>query len=281
MTNTTAVLGRTNRSIRLVEELLGREAIPYFLLNRCGFWQQPEVKSGLAFCGAAIFPADYLISGMLHSLFWPVKYIPRTALSKRLKELQTDKQPSYWHLLTQEPRSLVEEKNVKSIQEFTQFVHTLTRYRDLSAGEAVKQILLALRAWDFYADVDDIDNSPVENMTELVKIASRYRTLKEFLDYSRKVSAVSKRKTGTAIGTVHSAKGLEFQRVFLIGCQVGLMPHEKATDLEEEQAIFFVACSRAERELHISYAGQPSPFLKDVVKCSSEVKEPTDGAEAT
>jgi superfamily I DNA/RNA helicase len=54
-----------------------------------------------------------------------------------------------------------------------------------------------------------------------------------------------------------------------------MMPHAKATDLQEESNIFFVACSRAERELHISYAGQPSPFLKDVIKCSSEVKEPT------
>jgi DNA helicase-2/ATP-dependent DNA helicase PcrA len=266
------VLGRTNRSIRLVEELLSREAIPYYLLNRCGYWQQQEIKAGLNFAGAAIYPADYLISGMLHSPFWPVKYIPRAVLSKRLKELQTDKQPSYWHLLTKEPHSLVEEKNVKSIQEFTQFVHTLSRYRDLPAGEAVKQILLALKAWDFYADVDEIDNSPVENLTELVKIASRYQTLKEFLDYARKVSAVSKRKTGVALGTVHSGKGLEWQRVFLIGCQVGLMPHEKATDLDEEKSIFFVGASRAERELYITWAGQSSPFLKD---CGiMAVKEP-------
>jgi len=270
MDKTTAVLGRTNRSIRAVEELLSREMVPYYLLNRCGFWQQAEIKSGLSFCGASLYPADYLISGMLHSPFWPVKYIPRTVVAKRLKELQTDKQPSYWNLLTQEPRSLVEEKNLKSVQEFTQFVHSLSRYKDLPSGEAVKQILISLRAWDFYADVDEIDNSPVENLTELVKIASRFQTLREFLDYARKVSAVSKRKTGVAVGTVHSGKGLEWQRVFLIGCQVGLMPHEKATDLQEESAIFFVACSRAERELHISYAGQPSPFLKNVVQCEKE-----------
>jgi len=265
--NSTAILARTNRATREVEAALGAANVPYYLLNRCGFWQQPEVKSGLSFCGAALYPADYLISGMLHSPFWPVKYIPRTIVAKRLKELQTDKQPSYWHLLTQESRSLVEEKNLKSISEFVQFVHSLSRYKDLSAGESVKQIFLALRAWDFYAGVDEIDNSPVENLTELVKIASRFQTLREFLDYARKVSAVSKRKTGVAVGTVHSGKGLEWSRVFLIGCQVGLMPHEKATDLQEEKSIFFVGCSRAERELHISWTGQPSPFLKNVVQC--------------
>jgi DNA helicase-2/ATP-dependent DNA helicase PcrA len=268
--NSTAILARTNRATREVEAALGAANIPYYLLNRCGFWQQIEIKSGLAFCGASLYPADHLIAGMLHSPFWPVKYLPKSKLLPRLKELQTDKQPSYWHLLTQEPRSLVEEKNLKSVSEFTQFVHSLSRYKDLSAGEAVKQILLALRAWDFYANVDEIDNSPVENLTELVKIASRFQTLREFLDYARKVSAVSKRKTGVAVGTVHSGKGLEWQRVFLIGCQAGLMPHEKATDLDEERSIFFVACSRAERELHISYSGQPSPFLKSVVQCKEK-----------
>jgi ATP-dependent DNA helicase UvrD/PcrA len=98
-------------------------------------------------------------------------------------------------------------------------------------------------------------------LSELVKLAARHSSIKEFMDFCRRASAASKGRKGVAVSTIHGAKGLEFHTVFLIGCQEGLMPHTKATDLEEERAIFFVGASRAERELKITFCGAPSPFL--------------------
>jgi len=125
---------------------------------------------------------------------------------------------------------------------------------------------------EYYHDEESTpDNDPVGNLVELVKLAGRHSSIKDFLEYCRRASAASKSRKGVALSTCHSAKGMEFNTVYLVGCQEGMMPHAKATDLQEEANVFFVACSRAERELHISYSGQPSPFLVQYLQQKKEL----------
>ena len=261
--NSTAVLSRTNRGLASVEQALSAADIPFHYINRSGFFAQSEIQSCLAYLGACLFPANYIISGMLRSDFHPTKFLPRTKIASKFKELkESDKDISYWTLITKEPRTLVELKNLEALQHFSQFVHSLSRYRDLSASEALKSVLGALKVGEHFAGQDSIDNDPVGNLVELTKLAAKHSTIKEFLDYTRRASAASKGRKGVALGTVHSAKGLQWQDVYVIGCQEGMMPHAKSDDLEGERNCFFVACSRAERRLVISWSGQPSPFLK-------------------
>jgi DNA helicase-2/ATP-dependent DNA helicase PcrA len=107
------------------------------------------------------------------------------------------------------------------------------------------------------------DNDSSSNIGALAKIAVRFRTVKEFLDYARRASHSSKKRDGAiALGTVHAAKGLEFDNVFVVGIHDGQFPHKQASNYEEERRIFFVAVSRAAQRLHLSYVGAPSPFLQ-------------------
>jgi len=264
MDNSIAILSRTNRGLLPFETALSAAEVPFYYVNRSGFFSQPEIQASLAYLGACIFPANYIISGMLRSDYHATKYLPRLRLSARFKELRAkDDKVSYWTLLTKEPRSLVEPKSLEAVQHFTQFIHSLTRYRDLPAADALKQVLGALKVGDHYAEQESIDSDPLENLAALVKLAGKYRSIKEFLDFTRRVAAASKKKTGVALSTVHGAKGLEWSHVYVVGCQEGMMPHSKATDLGEERNIFFVAASRAERGLTITYSGTPSVFLKE------------------
>ena len=257
-----AILSRTNRGLAPFERELVAQNIPFYYVNRSGFFAQPEIKAAISFMQCCLYPADYALAGCLRTSFWPVKYLPKTKLLSRMKELQTDKEPSYWHLLAQEPASLVENKNLKSLSDFVTFIHGLSRYKSLPAGDALKQVLGALRAGDYYVEEEQTpDSDPLENLAELIKIAKRYSTIKEFLDYCRRVTAASKKKSGIALATVHAVKGLEFDTVFLTGVNDGILPHAKSHDLEEERAIWFVGCSRAERKLTITYSGQPSGFV--------------------
>jgi DNA helicase-2/ATP-dependent DNA helicase PcrA len=181
---------------------------------------------------------------------------------------------AHWWRLTNVPEALVDHKNLSSLREFTSFVHSLSRYRNMNSDETLKHVIQALKAVEYYKDeAASPDNDPISNLSELVKLAGRYPNLKDFLDYCRRASAASKGRKGVAVSTVHGAKGLEFNTVYLIGCQEGIMPHSKATDLEEERAIFFVACSRAERELKISYSGAPSPFISGIIEASKKESE--------
>ena len=272
--DSTAVLCRTNLGLRIFESLLTENNVKYHLVGRAGYWAQPEVKSVLSYVSCAWYPSDAAISGALRAPFWPSKFLPKTKLAARLKELKDDAN-GYWHFLTRESYSLVENKNLSALQEFTRFVGSLSRYRDLKAGEAVKQIILALKAYDYLAEEETIDNDPVANIKELEKTAARFSTLKEFLDYCRKVTAASKSKAGVALSTIHGAKGLEFHTVYLVQCSDGILPHAKSNDLGGERNCYFVGCSRAERELVITYSGQPSIFLEASLKpvVQSENKE--------
>lgn len=263
---TTAILARTNRALMPLEGALSAAGVPFFYINKSGFFAQTEVKAVLSYLGCCLYTADYLLAGSIRAPFFPTKFLPKTKLLASLKEHHTEEE-SYWSLLVNKPSLLVEHKNLGSVSEFVQFVSSLRRYKDLPASEATKQVLSALKAVDYYSQEESSpDSDPVENLVTLVKIAGRFSSIKEFLDYARKVTAASKKKSGVALSTLHSAKGLEFDTVYLVQCSEGMLPHAKSTDLESERNCFFVGCSRAERKLVITYSGQPSGFLKKETK---------------
>ena len=272
MDKTVAVLGRTNLILRPVEQALSEAGVRYHLLSHSGYWASSEVRSVLSYLGCVHYPADWLLAGAVRAPFFPSKFLPKTALLQELKERGSE-DFGYWKQLIETPQNLVPAKNLSSLREFVSFIHSLSRYKSLPPDESLKSVIQALKAVDYYKDeASSPDNDPIANLVELTKLAARHSTLKEFLDYCRRASAASKGRKGVALGTVHSAKGLEYHTVFLIGCSEGLMPHSKATDLQEESAIFFVACSRAERELKITYTGNPSPFISGIIDSNKESK---------
>jgi DNA helicase II / ATP-dependent DNA helicase PcrA len=262
---TTAILARTNLALRPFEQALTDAGIKYFLVGKSGFWAAPEVKAVLAYLGCCLYPADWLIAGAIRAPFWPTKFLPKTKLLAALKELHHGEadpgKQAYFNYLARVPEQLVDHKNLSALRDFTSFVHSLSRYRDLKPDEALKHVITALKAVEYYHEEEAVDNDPVQNLVELTKLAARHSSIREFLDYTRRASAASKSKKGVALSTCHSAKGMEFGTVYLVQCSEGILPHAKATDLEEERNIYFVACSRAERKLVISYSGAQSPFL--------------------
>lgn len=117
------------------------------------------------------------------------------------------------------------------------------------------------------------EKPPVENLADIVKLSANRGTVKEFLDWLRKLTYACEaakspsyehrdKNPTLTLTTVHQAKGREYKNVFVIGCKQGMMPHKEGEILEEKR-IFFVACSRAADRLHISYDGNRSEFLND------------------
>jgi superfamily I DNA/RNA helicase len=137
----------------------------------------------------------------------------------------------------------------------------------LSAPEALREIILKANLKEFYTneDYDEADNFALGNLNTAVQIAQRFVTIKEFATFANKASHASRKSAHSlALGTVHAAKGLEWQNVIIIGVQEGKMPHEKG-DLEEEKCIFHVAVTRPAKRLFISYSGERSRFLEDEI----------------
>jgi len=106
------------------------------------------------------------------------------------------------------------------------------------------------------------EKDPVENLNDIIRMAGKRGTPKEFLDWLRKLTygVKSDKKPTLSLTTVHQAKGREWKHVFVVGAKQGMMPH-KDGELLEEHRIFFVACTRAADTLDISWHGSASQFL--------------------
>jgi ATP-dependent DNA helicase UvrD/PcrA len=146
--------------------------------------------------------------------------------------------------------------------------NTIRFYKKYKSPETdINTIIADLKRRELqYREEEDAtaDNDPGKNMAVLAGIAARFSNLGEFLVYANRASHASRKiKNAIALGTVHAAKGLEWNNVFVVGAQEGILPHKNSEDLEEEARIFFVAISRPQRFLHISYYGIPSRFIDD------------------
>ena len=245
--------------------------IRYRLLGKSGFWQQSEVRNILAFVHLAYASYDHALLTAIRSPYTCTRFIKKKELISVLQGQQNDEKQTHTgptHTLLQLLHSyLPEDANQRRLlNDFIVFLEGIRHYGNQSAGAAVTGIVQRLQALEYYdeEEASTVDNSPVENIHELIRIAERFPTVPEFLAYVRKVTNASKSKKGVALGTVHSAKGSEYDNVYVVGAHEEMMPHKNG-ELEEEKRIFFVACSRAAKRLTITYAGRPSQFLKGMV----------------
>ena len=143
----------------------------------------------------------------------------------------------------------------------------LTMAKDSSpfqnAAQGLKEIIRDQNMYNRYLHSDSMYSDPIENINNVVKMASaKGLPMAQFLDYVRRLTygRKSRKESDLMLATVHQAKGREWNNVFVIGAEHGMMPH-KDGELAEERRIFFVACSRAAKQLHISWAGNRSMFL--------------------
>lgn len=112
-------------------------------------------------------------------------------------------------------------------------------------------------------DYSDDENFAINNLYTVAGIAKRFRTLQEFLNHARKAAHASRKaKNAVTLATIHAAKGLEWDNVFVVGMESGKLPHEKGR-IAEERRIWYVARTRPRKRLRVSFAGTPSEFLAD------------------
>ena len=252
------ILARTNLALRVFEEALLEEDIRYFVLNDSGFWESPEVQSVLYYIRCACAPTDNAVLGALRAPYHPSRFLKKKVIADKIKQLTETNGLSAWKNLD----------HIDNTKHFKNFLRKIFGYQHLPAGEAVKKIILDLEAIEFYKEEEGInpDRNPVANLKELAKAAVRHGSLSEFIDWVRRIQGYNRNRKGVCLSTVHQAKGKEWSHVFLVQCNQGVLPHSKAENPEEEKACFFVAVSRAEDTLNISFNGTPSQFLEPFTK---------------
>lgn len=147
------------------------------------------------------------------------------------------------------------------------------RYSRVNASDAVRIVVERSGITEKYRTQWKFgDSDPQENINTVCKIAARFETVDAFLSYVTKLTHANRNKTGLILSTVHQMKGKEAAHVYLVGANNGVLPHKNG-ELPEEQRIFYVACSRAAKLLHISYYGPPSMFIVPFLKETQTIQD--------
>jgi len=263
----TAILARTNRQLARFENVCIDRGIKYNLLGKAGFWTQPETRNVLALLQASVYPTDAAVATIIQCPYHCTRYLRKRDVVDRIKSERKDgDERSYIEILSDsEVFKGFPENQQENIRRLQAFVRSLRASSVESASETLKRVLNVSDVLTYYEteEESDGDNDAAENLNELYKVSVRFQNAKEFLEFARRAIAASRKskQKRLTISTCHQAKGREWDTVFLVGVADGILPHKRSESIEEERRIFFVGCSRAAQNLHISFFGSKSPFL--------------------
>ncbi|MEM6966247.1 MAG: UvrD-helicase domain-containing protein [Bacteroidota bacterium] len=288
-----AILYRTNSQSRIFEEYLRRYNIPYKVFGGLSFYQRKEIKDLLGYLRLTANKRDE--EALKRVINYPRRGIGKTTISK-ISNLATESGKTMWECL---PLVQVSTKAKSSINSFIKMINSFTRKANNS--NAYEVAIHVAKNCGLLADLQK-DNS-LEGMGRLENVNALLDAVKDFVENDELIDeATLPDKTLTSylqnialltdfdseaeeeneyvtLMSVHSAKGLEFKSVFAVGLEENLFPSYMSLDsregLDEERRLFYVAITRAEQLLTLSFAksrykfgemkyNQPSRFLQEI-----------------
>ena len=297
--NNMAVLYRTNAQSRSFEEVLRAQGVPYRIFGGLSFYQRKEVKDAVAYCRLTVNPHDE--EAFRRVINYPKRGIGDTTVSK-LALAAVSQGISLWQV-AQDPQQAgvtLAAGTLKKVREFVDLISSFVAApADMPAHTLLRRILKdSGMIADLYQDNTAENLSRQQNIEELLNAAAAFVEQRQEMgsaehlslaDYLQEVALLSDiDETGDederklSLMTVHAAKGLEFEAVFVVGMEEGLFPQYQSTDnmraLEEERRLFYVALTRAKQYCFLSCAKSryrygktefctPSRFLDEIDPC--------------
>lgn len=243
-----AVLYRTNAQSRNIEEAFIQMGIPYRIIGGVRFYDRREIKDVLSYLKIFNNPKD--------KVSWNrcINTPPRGIGKKTLQKIMDSK---YDIELIE---SLTKVKWSKYIEK--------AKSPETTTLELLDAVLSEFGYLEYLDDGTEDSLYRIENLKELRTVASQYKNISEFLETVALVESsnkVDKEKDDSVIlMTLHSAKGLEFDTVFIVGMEEGLFPHSRAMtdpdELEEERRLCYVGITRAKKNLYLTYTRKRTYF---------------------
>jgi len=291
-----AILYRTNSQSRIFEESLRKRNIPYKIYGGLSFYQRKEIKDLLSYFRMIINPADN--EALKRIINYPARGIGATTITK-LEEAANAKETSVWSIISELPLVNHANLNKGTVTKVMTFVTLIERFKIMSqesdAFDTAKTIAEQTGILkELYNDKSPEGLSRHENIQELLNGIQEFSINAKELgepekleNYLEDVALLTDQdnekdedKNKVTLMTVHSAKGLEFKNVFIVGMEENLFPsnqsgEQKPEALEEERRLFYVAITRAEENAWLSFANQryrwgsldfctPSRFLEEL-----------------
>ena len=290
-----AILYRTNAQSRVFEDTMRKEAMPYRIYGGLSFYQRKEIKDVIAYFRLAVNPNDE--EAFKRVINYPARGIGQTTVAKILA-MATQHEVSLWSVINSpEQYGLgVNKGTLTKIGQFREMIESFIENAQKMPANQVGTMIVKQSGIiaDIYQDTTPENLSRQENVEEMINGMQDFCDMRmeegneniSLSDYLSEVSLMSDVDSDkgddehkVTLMTIHSAKGLEFGTVFVVGLEEGLFPSDMVSgnprEMEEERRLFYVAITRAKTHCYLSYAqcrfryGQmefsaPSRFLKDI-----------------
>ena len=269
-----AVLYRTNAQSRILEEACRKQNIPYRVYGSISFYQRKEIKDSLAYFRLAINPLDD--ESVRRVINFPMRGIGKTSID-RLSEAAFIHGISLWNVL-EDAGNLVPEFNKGTLEKLHSFRKMISSFRERQYSEDAYDLALDIMKQSGLIKEFSYERTP-ENLSKAENIQELLNSIREFIEirraespgtvplaeYIENIALLTDQDTDdkqdrnrVSLMTIHAAKGLEFPYVFIAGLEEELFPNQfsvsSAKDLEEERRLFYVALTRAKKQVIITHA---------------------------
>lgn len=287
-----AVLYRTNAQSRLIEETLMKSNIDYTIVGGIKFYDRKEIKDLLAYLRLIANPDDDISLSRVINV--PKRGLGSTSLDKIARYAQ-ENDISMFRALAEVDFIGLSGKAANAAADFRDLIHAYTQQQEyLSVSELVEEVIDRTGYVDMLAAEKTIEaQTRIENIEEFLSVTKSFeesnedKTLIAFLTDLALVADIDQlgKEEGPAesvvLMTLHSAKGLEFPVVFLIGLEEGVFPHSRSLmddeEMEEERRLAYVGITRAEEELYMTNAEMRTLYgktnMNPVSRFISEIPE--------
>ena len=291
-----AIFYRANAQSRIIEERLASASIPYRVVGGTRFYDRREIKDALAYLRAIVNPADEV--SLKRVLNVPKRGIGDSSITK-LDQYAASHGISFSEALNSWPEAGISGPAKKGLANFTELINQLSNRTQEGPAEIIHQVLERSGYISELRDERSIEaEGRLENLAELIGSAETYETCDEFLEQVSLVSPTDDLddQSEVTLMTLHTAKGLEFPQVFIVGMEDGIFPSFMSLgdpdQLEEERRLAYVGITRAEEQLHLSLAqsrwiyGQqqyntPSRFLREIPDELIDDRSPKSGRKSS
>ncbi len=292
-----AILYRTNAQSRIFEEALRKRNIPYRVYGSLSFYMRKEIKDILAYCRFVINPNDD--EALKRIINYPARGIGKTSLL-RIEKCANEEDLSMWEIVSESENFQIglNRGAIGRLKSFSSLIESFAM--DLEKLDAYKLVFRIATETGILKELYNSDSpeelSKYENIQELLngirefvsgreeeKEEDSFPGLGEFLqDVALLTDAdtnLEDNRNKVSVMTVHAAKGLEFKYIYIVGMEEELFPSAMSSaslkELEEERRLFYVAITRAEMQVSISYTQtryrwgvmnycKPSRFIKEI-----------------
>lgn len=281
------ILYRTNAQSRALEETFLKYNVPYRLIGGIKFYERREIKDMIAYARVVLNPLDWVSLERIVNV--PARSLGRNSWLK-IEAASREADVSFVDLNESQMPTMRKPQH-DAFMSFQSIMQKLVKAKDKATpSELLEMIAKKTGYLDQFDDRLNEDRRRIENVEELKSVTKKFDAmpgqdgLTAFLEEVALISdhdQVDENTAAVTMMTVHAAKGLEFDTVFVTGMEEGLFPHSRSlfqpAEMEEERRLCYVAITRAKKQAYLIYAAQrtvfgntqisaPSRFLNDIPK---------------